>query len=284
MPYYNLLFFAAFLSQILLISFYYPRKILRHESFVLETYPPSKYPKLYPNSPEAYKAGSRSFKYLFNFILLLGLLLSVLLLTTVPSTSWDDMVAFYFMLQLVPIFYLEISAYKTFKLMRRNNSLSTRVADLQPRHLFNFVSPKLVGIAVFMYICFMLFILFMSQNDLYVGNAANIKMISVTVSNLLFIAIIYSNLNGKKLNPHQAHQDRMSQMELVITQMVLISIASTGFLAFDTMADFLTITELMPFFQSVFLQLVAVISLWGFSSSRMKNIDFEVYKKDSAIV
>ena len=284
MPYYNLLFFAAFLSQIFLISFYYPRKILRHESFVLETYPPSEYPKLYPNTPEKYKAGSRYFKYMFNFILLLGLLLSIVMLTRVPSRSWDEIVGFYFMLQLFPILYLEISAFKTFKLMRRNNSLSTRVADLQPRHLFNFVSPALVAIAIFMYISLMFFIFFMSQNDLYVGNAANIKMISITVSNLLFIAIIYWNLNGKKLNPHQAHQDRMNQMELVITQMVLISIATTGFIAFDTLMDYLTITELMPFFQCVFLQLIAVISLWGFSSSRMKNIDFEVYKKDSAVI
>ena len=37
----NILFYAVFLSQILLLSFYFPRKMLKRISYVLATYPPS---------------------------------------------------------------------------------------------------------------------------------------------------------------------------------------------------------------------------------------------------
>ena len=177
--------------------------------------------------------------------------------------------------------YLELSAFETYKLMRIKNERSTRSAELRPRHLFDFVSPILVGAAVFIYVALMLFILFMSQNELYVGNAANTKMISITVSNLLLAGIIYINIYGKKLNPHRSNKDRLNQIEIVVKQVVLISIAGTGYIGFDTVVDYLSLSELIPIFQCLFLQLLAVISLWGLRSGNISDIDFDVYKKEA---
>ena len=42
----NNLFYIVFLGQILLISYYFPRKLLERMQYVLETYPPAAYPKL----------------------------------------------------------------------------------------------------------------------------------------------------------------------------------------------------------------------------------------------
>ena len=36
----QLMFYVVFLSQILLISFYFPRKVLQRIRFIVETYPP----------------------------------------------------------------------------------------------------------------------------------------------------------------------------------------------------------------------------------------------------
>ena len=42
-----LLFYAVYLSQVLLISLYLPRRVLRWARDLIDTYPPSAYPKLY---------------------------------------------------------------------------------------------------------------------------------------------------------------------------------------------------------------------------------------------
>jgi len=41
-------FFAVYLSQVLLLSFYFPSRVLRRARALIEAYPPSDYPKLYP--------------------------------------------------------------------------------------------------------------------------------------------------------------------------------------------------------------------------------------------
>ena len=281
MPYIDILFFIAFLGQIFLISYYFPRKMLSRERFVIDNYPPSSYPKLYPKPIEEYEKDLRRTGQLFNFILGIGLLLWVVMLRFVPANVWDECAGFYFILQFLPMIYLELSAFETYKLMRIKNERSTRSAELRPRHLFDFVSPILVGAAVFIYVALMLFILFMSQNELYVGNAANTKMISITVSNLLLAGIIYINIYGKKLNPHRSNKDRLNQIEIVVKQVVLISIAGTGYIGFDTVVDYLSLSELIPIFQCLFLQLLAVISLWGLRSGNISDIDFDVYKKEA---
>ena len=44
----HILFYALFLSQIILISYYYPKQIIKRIDGVLKNYPPEDYPKLYP--------------------------------------------------------------------------------------------------------------------------------------------------------------------------------------------------------------------------------------------
>ena len=79
----NILFYAVFLSQILLISFYFPRKMLKRISYVLATYPPSQYPKLYPEPIEYYEKARRNYRNLNVSVLLVGLSLLAVLLEAV---------------------------------------------------------------------------------------------------------------------------------------------------------------------------------------------------------
>ncbi len=51
----NNLFYVAFLSQIFLMSYYFPNKLLARMRHVLTTYPPAAYPKLYPKPIEQYE-------------------------------------------------------------------------------------------------------------------------------------------------------------------------------------------------------------------------------------
>ena len=51
----HMLFHIVFLCQILLISLYYPARILARMRYVLDTYPPSTHPRLYPRPIEHYE-------------------------------------------------------------------------------------------------------------------------------------------------------------------------------------------------------------------------------------
>ena len=68
-----ILFFFVFLSQVLLISWFYPRRVVSHMRRVLEKYPPSTHPKLYPLPVEYYERRLRNFARLNLAIVVAGL-------------------------------------------------------------------------------------------------------------------------------------------------------------------------------------------------------------------
>ena len=148
------LFYIAFLGQIFLISYYFPEKILGRMRYVLETYPPSKYPKLYPKPVEYYRIGQWAFKVINRFIILLGFLILLAMLFVVDHGSFADdgfiseaWPAAYGMIQFLPLMLLEFSEFSQFKLMRKANAATTRKAELRRRRLFGVVSPSLLGLA-----------------------------------------------------------------------------------------------------------------------------------------
>ena len=44
------LFYLVFLGQVLLISYVFPRRVLKRMRHVVDNYPPTEYPRLYPVS------------------------------------------------------------------------------------------------------------------------------------------------------------------------------------------------------------------------------------------
>jgi hypothetical protein len=274
------LFYLVFFGQIMLISFYLPRKMLKRTRFLLETYPPSAYPALYPEPLTYYHKAQLFYRNFSAFILLVGLLLLAIFIGYSGSADWDaGNIAFvYFMLQFFPLAFVELKSFQHYKLMRQADKRTTRQADLKPRRLFDFVSPLLVGTAVLVYIAFIGLILYIDQFDFpWFGGYGNI--IGITASNLFFAAIIAWNLYGRKLDPYQAYEDRKRQIGLVVGQMVFISIAATLFIAITIILASLELRDYQPMAQSLYFQLIAVVVL---RSLRLDKINFEVYKADPA--
>ena len=281
----HILFHVVFLSQILLLSFYYPRKILTRMRYVFETYPPSTYPRLYPKPIEYYEKARRNYRIINLFILLAGLLILGVLLGYSRSGEWDHVIAlWYFLLQFLPVLLLDLSSLKEFKLMRNANSRTTRKAELHPRRLFDFISPTFIGMAIFMYSALILFVLYIYQFQFHWGSKAFIMIILLTAGNLLFAGIIIWNLYGKKINPYQAYKDRIRQIELVVKTLVFMSIAMTMFLAISVVFDKFDSDNLMPTVMSVYFQLLAVISFQTVTPIlQIDNTNFEVYKEDPLV-
>ncbi len=283
MPEYNTVFYAIFLSQVLLISVYVPRQLLSRVRHVIEKYPPSTYPKLYPVPVNVVEKGLRTYRIMNLPILLIGMLL-VLVGVFSPSEEmlrWDSqsVLMFYFLLQVCPLMLVERSGFKYFRLMRKANSRTTRKAELHPRRLFDFVSPTLVSMAIFSYIVVILLVLYVIRHP-FPGFAGPINIVMITAVNILFAGIVVKNLYGKRGDPHQAHADRLKGIAIAEKMMVVTSIVVNLFLAIVFVLPALNLRDLGDLFQMLFFQLCVVI---GSRTLRIDNIDFEVYKDDPLV-
>ena len=149
----NSVFYLVFPVQIFLISYFFPKKILARVRYVFDTHPPEEFPKLYPRPIAHYQRGQNTFRLMNNLILVIGLMLLVAIGTWDALTDGfvsEAIPVVFFFVQWIPLFILEFSEFAYFRQMRAADSRSTRQAGLQPRRLFDFVSPQLVGFAVFM--------------------------------------------------------------------------------------------------------------------------------------
>lgn len=276
----HIFFHLAFFSQILLISFYVPRKLASRMAQVLEDYPPSTYPKLYPKSIEHYEARRRNYWYLNVFIFSAGLLILAALLARPHDADLDNAIALgYFLTQALPMILLDLSSLKHAKLMRNANMRSTRTAELQPRRFFDFVSPVLFSVAILLFLGAIVFVAYVKQFDYpWFGGYENIAIL--TLANLFFAGIVVWKIYGKKLNPHEANEDRNRNIQATARVMVLTSIAVTLFLIINVTLRALDMRDLMPGALSLYFQLLVVISLQAYLVD-IKNPD--VYREDPSL-
>ncbi|MFT4590116.1 MAG: hypothetical protein ACI9VS_003825 [Candidatus Binatia bacterium] len=274
------LFHLFLLSQILVISFYYPNRLLGRLNHVFETYPPATHPRLYPKPIESYRTSHRNYMIANRIIILAGFFLLAGLIITPRSGDWDKAIlTWFFMLQIVPLFLLDLGALREFKLMRNANPNATRRAELRPRHLFDFVSPAYLGVAIATYIAFAAFIIFVNQFEFpWFGGYQNV--VGITAMNLFFAGIVLWNMYGKKPNPLQANEDRMRQIEMSVKVLMFTSIAATIFISLSIVLSAFELNHLQAIVQAVYFQILAVAS---FQCYLQPSTNFEVYKDDPAL-
>jgi len=281
----DLLFYCTFVSQIFLISYYFPEKILRRMSRVMVDYPPEEYPKLYPRAIEYYKIGHRAFAILSRLIFGLGFVILFAIYKFDQGTVSEDgfiseaWPAAYGIVQFLPLVLLELTSFSQFRRMRAANRATVRKAELRRRTLFTSVSPVLLGAAIAL-------LVFAGLLELYAnGFALEWKSFERSVwlifSNVFMAAIGAWNLYGRKQDPHQAATDRDRQVKTHLSSMLYVSISISLFymiLALDEMfgLDYLDATLL-----SLYMQVVVLLSIGHvLRSQRIEEIDFDVYRSD----
>lgn len=278
------LFLIVIFSQLILISYYFPRKIGGRILYLINNYPSSEFPKLYPKSNEYYTKILSNYNFLNSFILALGLVLLGIVFANFPENSqrerWDQVIVFaFFMVQFFPILFLEISSFNIFRQMRKTDSRSIRKAELQPRRLFDFISPILLGIVIFVYVAFIIFILYFKRFN-YSWFGGNMNIIISTGAYILFIVIAVWNIYGKKLDPFQSFKDRRRQISLIVNQLAFISIGMILYTTFSIVAHAYELRYLESIFMSIYFQLIAIVS---FRNIQMEDINFEVYKEEPQV-
>jgi len=283
----NILFYALFLSQIILISYYYPKQIIKRVDGVLKNFPPEIYPKLYPVPVEKVIASKTSYKLLNNIIIVIGLVLLTIHLYISADYVGNKKVAeglplMFGMVQFIPFMLLEVSGCRQFKLMRKANKSTSRTADLTPRHLFNYVSPLSVVLAVVLLLAFVSFDLYI--NNFTITSDLIIKVLTLCLVHALFIGLAIWHLTGKRLDPHQSIEDRSNQTEFSLQSMVSVSIFLSLFLMANSAVDVYQLYSLEIIINTLYFQVIAFFSIGGMlKKTHIDKINFDVYKADNSM-
>lgn len=274
------LFSLAFLSQIVLVSIFIPSRIVRRMSFVFETYPPSTHPLLYPKPFEHYVAKRQRYVVANYVIAALGLLaLGFSLLEPRGREIMNGMAFLFFMVQISPLMWMEGSIRNELKLMRSVNPVTTRTAGLNPRKLFDVLTPALFWTTVIVYLGFWIFIAWFRQFDYpWFGGFQNNFII--TGLNVFFASILLWYMYGKKLNPHQSEDDRMRITRSIATVMCLVSIAVTLYAVVTIYLSAEGARAFQPFARSVYFQVVILLSVQTY---RVDLLDFDVYRGEGRV-
>lgn len=277
----ELLFYGAFLSQIWLLSYYYPKRILGRMDYVFKHCPPDTHGKLYPKGYEKALEGKIVYKLINSAIFILGLVaLTIVIVKQQGDLTLKDIrflpLAFG-MLQAVPFLLLEISAFKQLKQMRHSNHETKRKADLSPRSMFNYLSPAKFYTAVTMFlVC--IYVIF-ALNDFEVSEDILTLIISMILCNGLFVGLGYFLINGKKLDPHQSPADRHKTITAVCHSYVNVSVLISAFFILSSCVEQYSLDNWAALLHSIYWQAVLLLGTGTMLKSiNLEDIDLDVYK------
>jgi MFS family permease len=286
----TILFCVVFLSQVLLISWLYPRRVISRSRYVLRNFPPSTHPKLYPQPPEHYERWLRNIARVNLVIIVAGLLIIGLILGTLAG-GWDGgifassrkndwtevIVAPFFVIQLIAsVGYMNFSASKLLQAMAKAAPPRVRTAELHRRRLVDFVSPAMLVVAGLTNVAFIALVLYYYQRFELPLFKVVASIASLVLTLLVFSVTVGIALRAPKLDPYQAHQDRHRTIKVVVQQALAYCIAFPALFAV-----LLTVKSFEPVMTSLFVQGLALASLWGSYSYRVDKIDFDVYRPDA---
>ena len=193
----DLLLYIVLFSQIMFLSYYYPRRMLIRIHTIFKNYPPNDFPKLYPESIKKYKKSAKRYQIMNHLIIGLGLGLILWFYVTPRTGGWDQVIIFwYFMIQFLPNIGLELWTMKYHNAMRLLNQDALKEAVLQPRRLTDFVSKSLLGTVFVIYVIFVGFIAYVDQFD-YTWFGGYLNVLIISGAYLFFGLIIYRAMYGK---------------------------------------------------------------------------------------
>ncbi len=288
----NTIFYIAFTAQILLISYYIPRKLTERMQYVFENYPPSEYPKLYPKPVENYRLANLVFKFICRAILVLGFVLLFAIMFLIDHSGFADdgyiSEAFpmgYGLIQFIPLMFVEFSEYNQLKQMRLLNTNPTRRADLRKRGLFDAVSPMLLLAAVAAAGLSLLSDLYVQGFDFSFGSDAAGRSLTLIGTNIVLCAFGAWHLYGRKLNPHQTNSDRMQRTAANLKSLVYVSIAMSVYFITLAADDVYNLDFIDAILVSLYFQAIVLLSIGSLMRDiQPDDVDFSVYKADQATV
>ena len=257
-------FLAMFTMQVLAMSVLYPAWFMTYARRRVKSIPAERLAQMYPDvdinlSQQRFLTRYRDLNI---GIAVLGLLLPGWLFSYMRRPDWNVRLleildSIYFMVQmLLPLSLVLWRGVSFNKLHKRHVLERKRKALLQPRGLFDFVSPFSVGLAILAYFLFAAFVIYIQQPPfakLLVETGA------VTLVYALQTFVIYVRLYGKKSNPFETHAGRVRTTGLVVKSCVYSCLACVAFVSLDLTLELLNWQRWEPFALSVFFVISALL-------------------------
>ena len=276
----DLLLYIVLFSQIMFFSYYYPRRMLIRIHTIFKNYPPSDFPKLYPESIDKYKKSAKRYQIMNHFMIGLGLGLILWFYVTPRTGEWDQAIVFwYFMIQFIPNIGIELWAMKYHNAMRLLNQDAQKEAVLQPRRLTDFASKNLLGTVFVIYIIFIGYVAYLDQFDYpWFGGYLNVLIISGL---FLFFGIIgYRAMYGKVKNPYQSYEDRKVDLQFLIHQLLSMAIAVMLYAMLQISLKVFGLESFKAISISLYFHVIGFLSM---HRPRLNSINFDVYKDKPAL-
>ena len=249
--------------------------------YVFDHYPPGEYPKLYPLPVENYKKGFRIFRIANQVVFIAGLilLLGMYIWISGGGEIRDRVPVLYCLIQFMLLIWIGLSEFNQFKLMRKSDKRTIRMAELQPRNMFDFVSPLIFGVVFLLLIVAIVLAVLWGEKKVL----TNYKLLGIIGPNILMVVIAGRMFYGKKLNPYQHSQDRVRELDVLLKSYLAVSALLSMFSIMYAVFDKFEILDYRPILLSLFVQLNALMSV-GITlfSLRLEDINFEVYKVSSS--
>jgi hypothetical protein len=260
------LFYLVFLGQILLISYFVPRRMLSRTRKILETCTPETHPELYPEPLASYRTGMSIFKWTNRVIIVLGLALLVIVYQLYgnggPGHISDALPAAYGLLQFLPAIVMQRFHARANRRIREIMPVKQRKADLRPRRWFDFVSPALFILALALMITAILVDLYF--HDFAINGKTLPRGITVLISNGLLALVGWWHLYGRNRTPHRDPAKRGRNIGAQLTVLLLCSIALSIYLLFQSIANAVGQHDLDAIVMSLYFQVIMAMSI-GFS-------------------
>lgn len=289
----DVFFFGVYLSQVLLISLYFPSRVLRRARALIEAYPPSEYPKLYPVPRATIERLLRFYRQLHLGLVVLGFALLAAAWKTgytldavlrpgdaYPIKNPFPFATGYMFLQWLSVMLFGYWEIRYFKRMRA--AARVRTAELKARRLFDFVSPTLLAIAVAMYVGATVLLLVLGERFLIRHQFMITYLFTVmTICNIGLAGCLVWMLYGRKQNPHQTPGDRARMIRVSWQRMLVASMLLSVFVGTMSALFAFRLIDYTPLVASLFVQVTVVISAgMFFVTFRFGQESFEVYRGD----
>lgn len=277
----NIFFYLIFTMQLLSLSYFLPREVIRRAKFVLDNYPAQEYPKLYSQPEPLERRLLSRFQRANTLIIAMGLLALVSIAIWDASSTGqinEGFPSFFSLAQWLPFFYLAFLGFKRSEVMRKMNTKGQRKASIIPRSVSSFISPWILVLAVFTLISYVVFEILLGEPDPSYGRYINI--LTALVSNAVLLGLILWYVYGKKLDPFQDTNERHRQIGISVKVLVIISIVSSAYFLTNGLFEHFQLHHFRVVFNSFHVLALTLLALGTIKSIHVEDIDFSVYKAD----
>ena len=262
-------FLAVFTVQVLAMSVLYPAKFSRYVRQQATCLPVERLARLFPDVDldRARERFLTRFRAVNAGIAMLGLLLLGWLVQYMWRQDWDEsaviiLISAYYVLQILPMVFVAWLGFKFNHAHRHSLVEAKRKATLQRRGLFDFISPALVFLALFGYLLFVVFVLYVQPKPF--PGFALIGVLTLTYALMAFVT--YKAIYGKSINPLENHEARVHRIGLTVKVNVYSCIICVAFFAFAFTVDLLELNRWVPLAQSVCLLITSLFCLMSLTA------------------